>query len=88
MTQRKGFPMRYVLGILILIFWCTPGFASFTYKGGPFTVQSGKMPSSQTDFPFCIAWTDNSLKTTGNGGQVTDAQGDDIVPYSDSSLTT
>jgi hypothetical protein len=46
------------------------------------------MPSSQTDFPFCIAWTDNSLKTTGNGGQVTDSQGDDIVPYSDSSLTT
>ena len=45
------------------------------------------MPSSQTNFPFCIYWTNPALKTTSNGGQVTDAQGDDVVPYSDLALT-
>jgi hypothetical protein len=81
--------MKVCLFAGLLILWCTPAFASFTYKGGPFTVQSGRMPSSQTNFPFCIFWQNNALKTTNHtGGQVTDAQGDDIVPHSDSALTT
>ncbi len=54
----------------------------------PLTINSGQVPSTQTDFPILISLTDNRLKTVGNGGHVLDAQGDDIRPYSDSGITT
>lgn len=41
-----------------------------------------------TDFPVLIDLTDNQLKQPGGGGVVTDAQGDDVAPYSDNTCTT
>lgn len=61
--------------------------AAFGYYS-PYTVNSGQVPSTQTDFPMLVSITDARLKTVGNGGYVQDAQGDDIRPYSDSALTT
>lgn len=79
--------MKKLLSILALLLWANPAFAAFAYKG-TFTVQAAQMPASQTDFSFLIYWTDNVLKVTGSGGQVTDAQGDDIRPYSTSDCST
>lgn len=82
--------MQRFLSTLLLaasLAWSQPCFASFAYRG-TFTVQAAQMGSSQTDFPFAIDWTDNVLKQTGGGGQVTDAQGDDIRPYSNSDCAT
>lgn len=44
--------------------------------------------SNQTDFPMLFSGTFTYLKTTGNGGSVTDAQGDDVVFTSDSGCAT
>lgn len=79
--------MKRLLPILLLLLTASPAWAAYAYKG-TFTVQASQMPSSQTDFPFLIYWTDNVLKQTGGGGQVTDAQGDDIRPYSTSDCST
>lgn len=54
----------------------------------PVTVQSGQVPAAQTDFPMLVSYTDNRLKTTGNGGHVENANGYDIRPYSNSALTS
>lgn len=56
-----------------------------------YTVDHTKVPNTdQTNFPVGII--DNSglarLKTTGNGGHVTNSSGFDIRPFSDSGLTT
>lgn len=53
-----------------------------------FTVQSGQVPSTQTDFPVLLKPTDNRFKTTGNGGNVAGSSGYDLRPYSDSGLTS
>jgi len=44
--------------------------------------------SNSTDFPVLVSGTYTYLKTTGNGGEVTNANGYDIGFYSDSGLTT
>ena len=44
--------------------------------------------TNQTDFPMLFSGTFTYLKTTGNGGDVTDAEGDDIIFTSDSGCTT
>lgn len=54
----------------------------------PYTVNTGQVPSTQTDFPVLVSATDARFKTTGNGGHVANANGYDIRPYSDSGLTT
>lgn len=54
----------------------------------PVTVNTGQVPSTQTDFPVLVSYTDARFKTTGNGGHVANANGYDIRPYSDSGLTT
>lgn len=54
----------------------------------PVTVQTGQVPSTQTDFPVLVSYTDNRLRTTGNGGNVQNANGYDVRPYSDSGLTS
>lgn len=53
-----------------------------------FTVQTGQVPSTQTNFPVLILVTNTRFKTVGNGGHVQNANGYDIRPYSDSGLTT
>lgn len=63
---------------------------AYTYYTA-FTVDHTQVPNTdQTNFPVGII--DNSglarLKTTGNGGHVSNANGYDIRPFSDSGLTT
>jgi hypothetical protein len=53
------------------------------------TIDKTKVPNTdQTDFPVLVSGTYTYLKTTGNGGDVTNANGYDIGFYSDSALTT
>jgi hypothetical protein len=53
------------------------------------TVDNAKVPNTdQTDFPVAIFSTVADLKTTGNGGDVTDAEGDDIVFFTNSDCST
>lgn len=52
-----------------------------------FTVQSSQVPSTQTDFPTLISWTDARFKTVGNGGHVQNASGYDIRPYASDGTT-
>lgn len=52
-----------------------------------FTVQSSQVPSTQTDFPVLIYWTDARFKTVGNGGHVQNASGYDIRPYASDGTT-
>jgi Concanavalin A-like lectin/glucanases superfamily/Domain of unknown function (DUF2341) len=54
----------------------------------PDTVNTGQVPSTQTNFPRLVSWTDNRFKTVSNGGHVLNSSGFDIRPYSDSSLST
>lgn len=54
----------------------------------PVTVQTGQVPSTQTNFPILVSVTDARFKTTGNGGNVSSSSGYDIRPYSDSALST
>jgi len=61
--------------------------ASFGYYS-PVDVNTGQVPSTQTDFPMLINLTDARFKTTGNGGHVQHSSGFDIRPYSDTGLTT
>ncbi len=44
--------------------------------------------SNFTNFPVLVSLTDATLKITGNGGNVTDNQGDDIIFTSDSAGST
>ena len=46
------------------------------------------MPSTQTNFPVLVDVTHATLKTTGNGGHVTNSNGYDVQFYSDSAGTT
>lgn len=52
------------------------------------TVDHTKVSSTQSNFTVLVGQTIANLKSTGNGGSVTDAQGDDIVFTSDSGCTT
>lgn len=55
-----------------------------------FTVQSGQVPSTQTDFPVLLSPTDDRFKHTGQGAgcHVAGTSGYDLRPYSDAALTT
>ncbi len=52
------------------------------------TIDHTKVPSDQTDFPVLISGTYAYLKTVGNGGEVTDANGYDVGFYADVYLTS
>lgn len=54
----------------------------------PRVVQTGKVPSTQTNFPALVLLNDARFKTVANGGHVANANGYDIRFYSDSGLTT
>lgn len=54
----------------------------------PITVNSGQVPSTQTNFPVLLNVTDNRLRTIANGGNVSNVNGFDVRPYSDSGLTS
>lgn len=44
--------------------------------------------SNLSDFPVLMSFSQDDFKTTGNGGHVTDSQGDDIIFTSDAAGTT
>lgn len=52
----------------------------------PFTIQTAQVPSTQTNFPALVVASAARFKTIANGGHV--QTGNDIRPYSDSTLTT
>lgn len=55
----------------------------------PYTVASGKVPSTQTNFVVVLPIAaDNDLRTIANGGHVANASGFDLRPYADAALTT
>lgn len=84
--MKKLFPLL----ALIFILWPSAShkaYASFNYYS-PVTVQAAQVPSTQTDFPMLVSYTDARLKSTANGGHVINANGYDIRPYSDSGLTS
>ncbi len=54
----------------------------------PVTINTGQVPSAQTDFPILISVTDARFKTVANGGHVKNANGYDIRPYSDAPPVT
>ena len=62
----------------------TPGFAYYS----PITINSGQVPSTQTNFPVLVSITDARFKTVANGGHVRNANGNDIRPYTDSACGT
>src|SRR5678815_5698623 len=73
--------------ILFLLSSASNAFGAFGYSI-PVTINSGQVPSTQTDFPVLVNFTDARFKTVGNGGHVQNSSGFDIRPYSDAALTT
>lgn len=63
---------------------CPSGYGFY----GALTVDHTKVPSTQTNIPILVSGTYTGLKTTGNGGHITDAQGDDAVFVLPSAPTT
>ncbi len=54
----------------------------------PISINAAQVPSTQTDFPVLVSVTDTRFKTVGNGGHVQNANGYDIRPYTDTTLST
>jgi hypothetical protein len=78
---------RTVIGFTFFFVWTAYVFAAQTYYS-PISINSGQVPSTQTDFPVLVSQTDNRFKTTGNGGHVANSSGFDIRPYSDTGLSS
>lgn len=71
-----------VLTALVMVLGlAVPSIAQFTHYS-PVTVQTGQVTGTLTNFPMLVCYTDNRLRTIGNGGNVADAQGDDVRPSS------
>lgn len=60
---------------------------SFAYYT-QFVVNSGQVPSAQSNFPMLLLPNDNRYRTVANGGHVQSGSGYDIRPYSDTGLTS
>ena len=80
--------MKYLLTVVFCLwFSISQAFANFGYYS-PISINSGQVPSTQTDFPVLVSVTDARFKTVANSGHVQNSSGFDIRPYSDSGLTT
>lgn len=77
--------MKPLILAMLSISQCFGGYGYYILHT-PATSQVSSGP--HTDFPVLIDTTDNALRVTGSGGNVTDAQGDDIQPASDATCTT
>lgn len=76
-TLKKGFFCLFVPAM----FYCkhlNAQLTGYTY-GKTITIQGSQISGTQTNFPVLISLTDNSLRTTGNGGRVQNANGYDII---------
>jgi hypothetical protein len=78
---------RFGLATSLILLATLQAFAAFGYYS-PISINSAQVPSTQTDFPVLVSVTDARFKTVGNGGNVQNASGFDIRPYSDSGITT
>lgn len=74
--------------LLILALLASQCFGAFSYRRS-ITVNASQVSSGpHTDFPMLIAGTYSYLAVTGSGGNVQDAQGDDIQFFSNSDCAT
>jgi len=76
-TLKKGFFCLFVPAM----FFCkhlTAQLSGYAY-GKTITIQGSRISGTVTNFPVLISLTDNSLRTTGNGGRVQSANGYDII---------
>jgi len=90
LTLMLRFSLVFVLWLLVTLPWflVTPAYAGW-YSGGAgtyqyrklITIDKTKVSGSGTlpNFPLLISSTDTDLKTTGNGGKVTNSSGYDII---------
>jgi biopolymer transport protein ExbB len=76
-TLKKGFFCLFVPAMFFSKH-LTAQLSGYGY-GKTITIQGSQITGSHTDFPVLISLTDNSLRTTGNGGRVLNANGYDIV---------
>lgn len=60
---------------------------AFTYKRS-ITVDHTKVAGNLSNFPMLVSYTNNDLRTVGNGGNVQNANGYDICYFSDSAGTS
>ncbi len=81
--------MKKYLILLVPLFlsFAPHAFATFSYSKS-ITVNAAQVPSTQTNFPVDVDLTQTGLKSTGNGGHVTNANGYDIYFYSTADCTT
>lgn len=80
--------MRKILLIFFLLVNISSANAAYSYYR-TITIDHTKCGSVDvSNYPLFVDYTDNTLKTTGGGGHVTNASGYDIAFYSDSGLTT
>jgi hypothetical protein len=78
---------RWLLVALFAVISLGQAGASFTYRR-KLTINHTQCGSSNSsNFPVLVSLTDATLKTTGNGGHVTNSSGYDIVFYSDTGLS-
>lgn len=83
-----GFLAVLVIVSMIGLWWPVKTHAAFSYYK-TITIDHTKVPNTdQTNFPVLISLTDANLKSTGNGGNVQNANGYDIRPYSDAGLSS
>jgi hypothetical protein len=76
-TLKKGFFCLFVPAM----FFCkhlTAQLSGYAY-GKTITIQGSRISGTVTNFPVLISFTDNNLRTTGNGGHVQSANGYDII---------
>src|ERR1044072_2444527 len=76
-TLKKGFFCLFVPAM----FFCKHLNAQLTgYSyGRMITIQGSQITGTHSNFPVLISITDNSLRTTGNGGRLQNTNGYDIV---------
>lgn len=77
--------MKLLIALMLL---AAPGWGAWGYYILHTPAGSQVSGGPHTDFPVLIDVTHNDLRVTGSGGLVTDAQGDDIAPYSDATCST
>lgn len=51
------------------------------------SINAAQVPTTQTNFPVLVSVTDARFKTIGNGGHVSNTNGFDIRPYTDTTLS-
>lgn len=80
-------PLALALGLLITMALLPSTVKAADGYARTIIINSGQVPSAQTDFPVLVSLSDNTLKTVANAGHVANADGSDIY-FTDSSGST